>query len=419
MSGSNSQESFIESAAKSAFPIQNLPYGIFITANQPEPRTGVAIGDKVLDLSMLESKGLLPNAKTPVHSTGSLNAFASEGRSFWVQTRTVIRSLLSSSSDAKDAVKECLVEKADAQMQMPFHVGSFTDFYACENHASNVGRLFRKGQPPLMPNWKHLPVAYHGRATTVFVDGAPVVRPSGLVMKPGQEAPEFSQSNKMDYELELGIFVGTGNPDGEPIAAKDALDHIFGFVLLNDWSARDIQAFEYKPLGPFLGKSFATSISPWVVTPDALKPSMHDHIMDGPKQAHYLSSGPRLMPHIDFSVELETQDGGHKEICKANSKELYWTPDQMLAHHSINGCVMQTGDLLGTGTISGKTEGSLGSLLETTLNGAEPLELSDGNKRTFLQDGDHLKISGYADCGDYIAGFGEVGATLLPARDLS
>ncbi len=418
MGESNTLKSFVETAAKSAFPIQNLPYGVFVTAGNSGPRTGVAIGDKVLDLSLLESKGLLPKSADPIHGTGSLNAFAAMGRSYWLKTRETLQSLLSESSDAKDAVSQCLIGREETQMQMPFKVGSFTDFYACENHASNVGRLFRKGQPPLMPNWKHLPVAYHGRATTVFVDGTPVVRPSGLVMKPGQEAPEFSASRKMDYELELGIFVGTGNPDGEPIAAKNALDHIFGFVILNDWSARDIQAFEYKPLGPFLGKSFATSISPWVVTPDALKPCMKDHVVDGPVQAEYLKNGSKLMPHIDFSVELETQDGGHKEICEANSKELYWTPDQMLAHHSINGCVMQTGDLLGTGTISGKEEGTLGSLLEATMNGAEPVDMSCGEKRTFLQDGDHLKISGQANCGDYIVGFGEVGATLLPAREL-
>jgi len=419
MSQDGISKSFVDSAAKSSFSIHNLPYGIFTTSDSDSARTGVAIGDKVVDLASLESQGLLPKATHALHSTGSLNAFASQASSFWRQTRASLQELLGENSPSKDAVSKALLDASDVHMHMPFEVGSFTDFYACENHASNVGRLFRKGQPPLMPNWKHLPVAYHGRATTVFVDGAPVVRPSGLVMKPGEEAPEFSASKKMDYELELGIFVGTGNPDGEPIPAKDALDHIFGFVLLNDWSARDIQAFEYKPLGPFLGKSFATSISPWVVTPDALKPCMEKHVVDGPKQASYLSSGPLLMPQIDFSVELETQDGGHKEICKANSKELYWTPDQMLAHHSINGCVMQTGDLLGTGTISGKVEGSLGSLLETTLNGSEPIEMSDGSKRTFLQDGDHLTISGHADCGDYVVGFGEVGATLLPARNFS
>ena len=362
MSQNKSLQSFVESAAKSPFPIQNLPYGIFSTSDSHDPKTGVAIGDKVLDLSVLEKEGLLPKASTSLHSTGSLNAFAAQGKKFWLQTRESLQSLLGASSPAKEKVESALIAASEATMHMPFEVGSFTDFYACENHASNVGRLFRKGQPPLMPNWKHLPVAYHGRATTVFVDGVDIVRPSGLVMKPGQESPEFSASKKMDYELELGIFVGSGNPDGEPIRAQNALDHIFGFVLLNDWSARDIQAFEYKPLGPFLGKSFATSISPWVVTPEALSPCMHDHLMDGPKQAAYLTSGPRLMPHIDFNVELETADGARKQICQANSKDLYWTPDQMLAHHSINGCVMQTGDLLGTGTISGSVEGSLGSL---------------------------------------------------------
>lgn len=411
--------SFIKDSDQSLFSIHNLPYGVFTRKEGSEPRIGTAIGDYVLDLSILEEANLLPTNHThSLFNQNCLNVFAAAGPATWSLIRQTLQSLLSHDNQQlqgnKLLLKKALLPKKSVNMMLPFQIGGFSDFYASEYHASNVGKLFRGNDNPLLPNWKYLPVGYNGRASTVFLSGTPVRRPNGQIKLPNQEKPIFSPSKKLDFELELGIFVGVGNPEGKPISINEAPSHIFGLVLLNDWSARDIQSFEYQPLGPFLSKSFATSISPWVVTIEALKPFMKPLPKQIPETVEYLQHPSLQQPDIKLRIELQPKNSSRRTlICETHSTELYWCMEQMLAHHTINNCIMKPGDLLGSGTISGPSRDSWGSLLEITFNGAQPIKLNDGSERTFLEDGDTVIFTGYCESGSFKIGFGELEGTII------
>jgi fumarylacetoacetase len=416
-------KSFINVKPNSHFPIQNLPYGVFKLKIGSEPVMGTAIGDYILDLSVLEKKGFFEKTnlgKEFVFNRGSLNSFMSKGRQTWKQVRTILQTSLSDENpllrDDEDLKKIALVPLDDTEMCLPVEIGDYTDFYSSKEHASNVGTMLRGKENALMPNWLHLPVAYHGRASSIAISGTEIIRPSGQTKPADSDSPAFGPTKLLDFELEMGFFIGPGNSLGKPIPADKAYDHIFGMVLVNDWSARDIQTWEYQPLGPFLAKNFATSISPWVVTMEALEPFR----VAGPKQVPepfpYLKSKDNWSYNIKLDVALKTPK--QKEsylISKSNFKYLYWNIFQQLAHHTVNGCNLRTGDLLASGTISGSAKDSYGSMLELTWRGENPINLPSGEERKFLQDGDTLTISGYCQGDGYRIGFGEVSGKILPA----
>lgn len=407
-------ESFIKYSADSPFSIYNLPYGVFLHPQTGLASIGTAIGDYVLDLSLLEArKLLLVESAVPVFQQDSLNTFAALGAKAWIAVRQRLQQLLSIDNyelqDDQRLLASALLPLHQVKMINPFKISGYTDFYASEQHATNVGRLFRGNENPLLPNWKHLPVGYNGRASTVFPSGTRIPRPKGQIKLPSQEYPIYASTKKLDFELELGAFVGVGNSDAQPINVDEAHSHIFGLVLLNDWSARDIQAFEYQPLGPFLSKSFATSISPWVVSMEALKPFMQAISPQDPEPLAYLQGSHLQIPDITLKVEIQAGDSSKPSlVCETNSKMLYWSLEQMLAHHTANHCIMQTGDLFGSGTISGLTASSWGSLLELTFNGQKPITLADGKQRSFLEDGDTVIMTGYCKNDRYKIGFGSL-----------
>jgi fumarylacetoacetase len=414
--------SFVPVAADSHFPIQNLPYGVFRTAGLT-PRVGVAIGDFILDLAVLEERGFFSSTSLRgrrVFAQPGLNDFLSLGRTAWGEARAAISRLLRADEPTlrDDAVvrEHSLRPRAEVELLLPAVIGDYTDFYSSREHATNVGVMLRGPDNALQPNWLHLPVAYHGRASSVVVSGTDVRRPKGQTKADDAPAPTFGPSRSLDFELEMAFFVGQGNELGRPIPIADAAEHILGMVLLNDWSARDIQRWEYVPLGPFLAKNFATSISPWVVTLDALEPFR----TAGPKQ------DPEPLPYLRsrgdwaFDVQLEVWLQGEKmqqpqRICRSNARHLYWNICQQLAHHTVNGCNLRSGDLLASGTISGPTPDSYGSLLELAWKGTKPLTFPDGEKRTFLQDGDRVTMMGWCQGNGYRVGFGEVTGRVVPA----
>jgi len=401
------------------FPIQNLPMAIFSTSANLRKRAGVAIGDQVLDLEVLERSGLLPTGLVPnglsptptaVFNRSSLNAFMALGPAVWSAVRSTISGELSKATSDWRLFSQLLTPLADAQLHMPVRVTGYTDFYASREHATNVGTLFRGAENALMANWLHMPIAYNGRASTVVVSGTAIKRPRGQIISADKPTPVFTASRKLDMELEMAALVGTANPMGDPVSVAQAQEMIFGFVLLNDWSARDIQVWEYQPLGPFLGKAFATTISPWVISREALEPFRVDGPQQDPQPLSYLRQSA---PH-NYAIQLQAQLNG-QTITETNFKDIYWSSAQQLAHHTSGGCAMQTGDLLGSGTISGSQPGSMGSLLELTWNGEKPLTLENGDIRRFLEDGDRLSLTGYAQGEGYRIGFGEAAATILPA----
>jgi fumarylacetoacetase len=415
-------KSFIEVPADSHFPIQNLPFGIF-QPREGKPRVGVAIGDLVLDLSLLEELGHFRSQEfhdQKVFSNHSLNRFLALGRPAWRKTREILQHLLSAETPAlRDDARlreQAFHAQKDVVMKLPVRIGNYTDFYSSYHHAHNVGTMLRGPENAVMPNWKWLPVAYHGRASSVVVTGTEVRRPSGQTKPPDAPSPTFSPSKSLDYELEMAFLIGPGNSLGEPVPIDHAIDHIFGLVLMNDWSARDIQAWEYQPLGPFLAKNFCTSVSPWVVTLDALEPFRKPLPTQDPEPLPYL----RWQNDFTFDIQLETRlqtssmDAPHV-ITRTNFQNLYWSISQQLAHHTINGCNLEPGDLLASGTISGATEESRGCMLELTWRGANPLKLPNGDSRKWLEDGDTLTITGWAQGDGYRVGFGEVSGRILPA----
>ena len=414
--------SFIDVAPDSHFPIENLPFGIFKPA-QGSARVGVAIGDLVLDLSVLEELGhfRLPEFRErAVFADDALNGFLALGRPAWRKAREVIQHLLSSETatlrDDKALRARAFYPRNEVTMQLPARIGDYTDFYSSYHHAHNVGTMLRGPENALMPNWKWLPVAYHGRASSIVVSGTDVRRPHGQTRPPDAEAPVFGPSRSFDYELEAAFLVGPGNALGSSIPVDKAADHIFGLVLMNDWSARDVQAWEYQPLGPFLAKNFCTSISPWVVTLDALEPFRKPLPPQDPAPLPYLRGKNDFTYDIQLEAHLQTaaMTAPHV-ITRTNFQNLYWSIAQQLAHHTINGCNLQPGDLLASGTISGPTEESRGCMLELTWRGANPLTLPNGESRKWLEDGDALSITGWAQGEGYRIGFGEVTGRVLPA----
>jgi fumarylacetoacetase len=418
--------SFIAVAPESHFPIQNLPFGVFRPRAGGNPRAGVAIGDQILDLSVLERGGLLhspsfPDREHALFDRPSLNSFMACGRKVWKAVRERVSLLLRDDEpllrDDTELRREALVQIRDAEMLLPVEIGDYTDFYSSREHATNVGALIRGPQNALMPNWLHLPVAYHGRASSIVVSGTDLHRPNGQTMAEGDAGPTFGPSRTVDFELEMGLLIGTGNELGAPIPVDQATQHIFGMVLVNDWSARDVQRWEYVPLGPFLAKNFGTSMSPWIVTLDALEPFRTAGPPQDPQPLPYLRSSREAA--YDVHLEVLLQRSGMREsarICRSNLRYLYWNIAQQVAHHTSNGCNLRTGDLLATGTISGPEADSLGCLLELTKGGREPLKLPDGATRSFLKDGDRVTITGWCQADGYRVGFGEVTGKLLPAN---
>lgn len=413
--------SFVPVDAESDFPIQNLPYGVF-SARGLAPRVGVAIGDYVLDLWELEQDGRLAVSQDGpgVFAADTLNPFMTLGPKVWAATRSRISELLRHDNgelrDNEALRRRVLVPMTEARLHLPIAVSGYTDFYASKEHASNVGIMFRGKENALQPNWLHMPVGYNGRASTVVVSGTKVRRPRGQLKPPGAELPSFGACRRLDFELEMGAVIGQPSPMGETLTEALAEQMIFGFVLLNDWSARDIQQWEYVPLGPFLAKAFATSISPWVVTSAALEPFRRQGPKQDPAPLTYLQ---QTQPH-NYDIELEVAlraapMSKPARICRTNFKYMYWSSVQQLLHHASSGCAMNVGDLLGSGTISGPEKDQRGSLLEISWNGTEPVELASGITRTFLEDGDSLVMRGWCQGNGYRVGFGEVEGTIVPA----
>ena len=417
--------SFIDIAADSDFSIHNLPYGIFsdakdVTGNNNR-RAGVAIGEHVLDLSILEAEGLLSLTGGPYFDQPTLNAFIDSGRDNWTKARSTIQTLLSADIDTlrdnKDLQAKALFKQADVTMHLPVHVPGFTDFYSSKEHATNVGTMFRDPKNALLANWTEMPVGYNGRASTVIVSGTDVIRPSGQLKPNADERPIFSPCKRLDFELETAFVVGRGNDIGQPITVDAATDHIFGMVLLNDWSARDIQKWEYVPLGPFNAKTFASEVSPWIVTMDALAPFKTACPTQEPKPLAYLNEKDSNNSFdINLSVELLPENSDEATVvCETNFKYMYWSMAQQLTHHTITGCKVEIGDMMGSGTISGPTPDSYGSMLEIAWNATKPVTLKGGETRSFIEDGDTVIMKGYSEKDGIRVGFGEVRGKVLPA----
>jgi fumarylacetoacetase len=396
------RDTWLELPEDTGFGIANLPLGVFSTAGRP-PRTGIAIGRHVLDLGGLTGD--------PVHSTGSLNAFMALGRGAWRGLREQVTDWLTDER-YRARTEPHLIPRAGVRLHLPIAVADYVDFYSSEQHAVNVGRIFRPGSPPLTPNWKHLPIGYHGRAGTVDVSGTPVLRPCGQREGPDGE-PIFGPSTRLDFEAELGFVVGAPSEPGRPVPVGAFPDHVFGVCLLNDWSARDLQAWEYVPLGPFLGKSFRTSISPWVVPLAALEEARVRPPVRDPRPLPYLRDDEDPW---GLDITLEVRLGG-ETVSRPPAAGLYWTAAQQLAHLTVNGANLRTGDLYGSGTVSGPERDQRGSLLELSWGGTDPLTLADGSARTFLEDGDVVTLTASAPGpGGTRVGFGEVTGQVLPAR---
>jgi fumarylacetoacetase len=413
--------SFVDVDAISDFPIQNLPYGVFSSKDGLAPRVGVAIGDYVLDLWELEQDGRLDVGELGVFAGPSLNAFMALGPKIWSSTRARISELLRHDNPElrgnPELRERALVPMPDVTLHLPIAVAGYTDFYSSKEHATNVGVMFRGKDNALQPNWLHMPIGYNGRASTVVVSGTKVRRPRGQLKPPSADMPSFGPCKRLDFELEMGVVVGQPSAMGEMLSEKQAEEMIFGFVLLNDWSARDIQQWEYVPLGPFQAKAFATSISPWIVTREALEPFRTHGPEQNPAPLPYLKQALANNYDLQLDVGLRAPPmNAAMRICRTNFKYMYWSSVQQLVHHASSGCAMNIGDLLGSGTISGPDKDARGSLLEISWNGTEPLELPGGIKRTFLEDGDSLTMRGWCQGEGYRVGFGEVEGTILPAE---
>jgi len=397
---------WLDIPANSPFGPGNLPLGIFRLGDE-EPRMGAAIGDQVIDLAAVASAQQLDSSQLFTEPT--LNAFLALGRPFWQATRQWLLDLVSNESN-RATVEPHLISQSAVTIQLPFEVADYVDFYASEQHATNLGRLFRPDSEPLLPNWKHLPVGYHGRAGTVVVSGTDIVRPSGQRKAPTDAVPAYGPSQRLDIEVELGYVVGSPSTLGRPVPVDDFKDHVYGVVVVNDWSARDLQAWEYVPLGPFLGKSFATSISPWVVSLDALEAAAVPLGKQEPAVLPYLASDSLTNFDITFEVYW---NGEH--VSSPPYRDMYWSPAQMLAHLSVNGASVRTGDLFASGTVSGADKDQRGSFIELSWGGREPITVK-GEERTFLQDGDEVTITASATTADgTVIGLGSVTGRILPA----
>jgi len=395
----------------SDFPIQNLPFGIYRPAGYA-PRLASAIGDYVIDLLALSDLGLLDGLDVPreVLAQPVLNDFIALGKARTGALRLRLAELLDAAADNSAARKQSatfLWPRAEAELLMPLKVGDYTDFYSSREHATNVGIMFRGADNALMPNWLHLPVGYHGRSSSIVVSGTPIRRPLGQMMPPGGQAPVFGPSKRLDFELEMAFVVGRPTTLGETIPIATAEEYIFGMMLFNDWSARDIQAWEYQPLGPFLGKNFGSTVSPWVVTLEALEPFRTTGPVQDPSPLPYLQNSAETSTFdIQLAVAIQPEGGQPATVSRSNFRYLYWSMAQQLAHHTVNGCNVNVGDLMASGTISGPTPDSFGSMLELSWRGERPISLADGSSRSFLEDGDTVIISGWCERDGLKIGFG-------------
>jgi fumarylacetoacetase len=420
--------SWVESANEpdSDFPIQNLPFGVFTPEGVVSPQIGIAIGDQIVDMSACYELGLVSNSSAAQACLGSwLNNLMSLDPREIEQLRAEVSALL---SDQVEPREEILFPMEEATMLMPVEILDYTDFYASIHHATNVGSMFRP-ENPLLPNYKYVPIGYHGRASSIVVSGSDVIRPQGQIKPADAQEPKFGLSQMLDYESELGFFVGQGNPQGEPVSILDAPSRIFGFCLVNDWSARDIQSWEYQPLGPFLAKNFSTSISPWIVTAEALEPyriPAMQRAPSDPKPLSYLhSDDDQNRGGLDIRMEVYLSSARMRDeamdpvlLSRAPFSEMYWTVAQMLTHHASSGCNLRTGDLIASGTVSGESADSRGCMLELTWRGQNPVRLPTGEERRFLQDGDEVIMRGYCEREGYPRiGFGECRGTILPPGD--
>jgi fumarylacetoacetase len=423
--------SWVESdpGSSSDFPLQNLPFGAFQVSPGSSGRLGVAIGNQILDLRAAADANLLPAELSPACQGDNLNALMAAGPAAWTSLRTRLSELLGADSCPevlRASVRRCLVRQDSVIMTLPSAIGDYTDFYASIDHATNVGKLFRPDQP-LLPNYKWVPIGYHGRSSSVVVSGTPVRRPAGQIKRAEQTSPDFGPTHSLDYEVELGAFVGPGNSLGHPVPISAARAHLFGIVLLNDWSARDLQSWEYQPLGPFLAKNFLTTISPWVVTMDALAPFRIPALArpaGDPSPLPYLTDpADAALGGLDLTLEawlltskMRATGAAPHRLSTGNFRQMYWTLAQLLTHHASNGCNLRPGDLIGSGTVSGSTPDARGCLLEITSRGTEPVPLANGETRRFLEDGDEVILRGYAARpGARRIGLGECRGIVLPA----
>ena len=410
-------KSWLKVSSKSDFSIYNLPFGIFST-NKKNKRIGVAIGDHVIDLHACNSLDLFKdlNIESHVFKNSFLNNFIELGKEITSKVREILQSELTNDNSLIKHNSNCIIPIDSVEMHLPVNIGDYTDFYSSIEHASNIGSMFRDPSNPLLPNWKHLPVGYHGRASSIIVSGKNIHRPKGQIMPLDSETPIFSSSNRVDFELEMGYIIGKNSSLGSSISTTNAEDYIFGKVLFNDWSARDIQKWEYVPLGPFLGKSFASSISPWVVTMEALDPFRVAGPIQEPNVLDYLKFDGLKNYDINLSVSITPEDSNIESIvCNSNFKYMYWNMNQQIAHHTVNGCNLNVGDMMASGTISGHTKDSYGSMLELSWGGKNPIELKDGSTRTFINDMDTVIMKGYCEKNNIRVGFGEVKSKILPS----
>nr|WP_295770732.1 fumarylacetoacetase [Rhodoferax sp.] len=419
-------------AADTDFPIQNLPFGVFRHYGSAEPfRVGVAIGDQILDLSVAQAKSIFTgdaDLAAQACCAPTLNAYMALGSHAWSALRLALSRALREGYALQSALSTCLVAQADAEFAVPAEIGDYTDFYTSVHHATNIGKLLRPDNP-LLPNYKWIPIGYHGRSSSIGISGQELRRPVSQVMRPGAAEPVLAASARMDYELEMGIFIGPGNALGEPVSMVQAEQHVFGLCLFNDWSARDVQGWEYQPLGPFLAKNFASTVSPWIVTMEALTPFRQawTRAEGDPQPLPYLDSAElREQGALNIQLEVFMQTTAMREqglaehrLSHSNFRDAYWSVSQMVAHHTVNGCNLQPGDLLGSGTQSGPAVDEAGSMMELSKGGKEPINLPNGEKRTFIEDGDTIIFRGACQAsGAARIGFGEVRGTVLPARPL-
>ena len=415
-----SLRSWISVPEGSDFPIQNLPFGVFRTSGSTV-RVGTRIGDTVIDLSILtESSQLAVDGfTTEDFSQEFLNPMMKKGKEATRRLRQALSDLFSienQAAAANESIKKALFAVNEVDMCMPVQIGDYTDFYSSKEHATNVGIMFRDPANALLPNWLWIPVGYHGRSSSVIISGQDIHRPKGQIKPDDNEPPIFSASRQVDFELEMGFITYDGKPLGDSISTSEAEDYIFGMCLFNDWSARDIQKWEYVPLGPFLAKNFASSISCWIVTLDALQPFAVESPEQDPSVLSYLAFEGKKSYDIQLEVGMTPENSTEKIISNSNFKYMYWNMSQQLAHHTVNGCNVRCGDLMGSGTISGSTPDSFGSMLELAWKGTKPLAMNDGSERRFIQDGDTITMRGYCQNDQIRIGFGEVKAKILPAK---
>ena len=416
-----SLKTWIEVPPGSDFPVQNLPFGVFRTQSNPAPRLCTAIGNFVADLSVLNYLSVFDELDFPpeVFLSSSINELMAFGRPKALQLRNRLAELFhEGNTEVRELAWHFLHPADKVELLLPVDIGDYTDFYSSVEHATNVGIMFRDPANALLPNWRHLPVGYHGRASSIVASGTPVRRPKGQT-RPGDDAPPvFGPSKQLDFELEMGFIVGKETALGQTITTSEAEDHIFGLLLFNDWSARDIQKWEYVPLGPFLGKNFASTASPWVVTLDALEPFRTAGPEQDPVPMPYLQFLGKKNYDIQLEVAIRTEAGAEKTVCRSNFKYMYWNMCQQLAHHTVNGCNVRVGDLCASGTISGPDPGSYGSMLELAWKGTKPVDMPDGSRRAFIQDGDTVIMKGFAEKDGLRIGFGEAVGQVLPSFSL-